>query len=85
MKEHTTQKDVATPSVHAILQDLHLSISWGDLARRYFTQSAPWLYQRLHGIDNNGQPIAFTDEEKELLRGALYDLSERIRHAAAKL
>lgn len=38
-----------------------------------------WLYNKLNGIDDNG---GFTEKEKELLRGALFDLSERIRRAA---
>lgn len=64
------------------LYDLLISISWGDLSRRYFGKSGTWLYNRLDGKDSNNQPVTFTEEEKEQLRGALYDLSIRIRKAA---
>ena len=64
------------------LYDLLISISWSDLSRRYFGKSSTWLYNRLNGVDRNNQPVTFTEEEKEQLKGALYDLSIRIRKAA---
>lgn len=79
------KRDLTAPSARAILQDINVSISWGDIARRYFTKSAPWFYQRLNGIDGNGNPTAFTLEEKEQLRNALLNLADRIRNSAALL
>ncbi len=64
------------------LYDLLISISWSDLSRRYFGKSGTWLYNRLNGVDRNNQPVTFTEEEKGQLKGALYDLSIRIRKAA---
>lgn len=66
----------------AQLSDLLISISWADLAKRYFGRSGSWLYHKLDGIDGNKKPTSFADEERERLRGALVDLSERIRRAA---
>ena len=66
----------------AQLSDLLISISWADLANLYFNRSSSWLYHKLDGIDGNKKPTAFTDEEREQLRGALIDLSDRIRRAA---
>jgi len=40
------------------------------------------LYHKLDGIDGNGGVGGFTDKEKEQLRGALVDLSDRLRRAA---
>lgn len=71
-----------TTTVKQQLYDLLISISWSDLSRRYFGRTGTWLYNRLDGIDRNNQPVTFTEEEKEQLRGALYDLSIRIRKAA---
>ncbi len=64
------------------LEDLRLAISWRDIANRYFSKSASWLYHKLDGIDSKG---GFTEEEAEQLKRALYDLSDRIRAAADKI
>ena len=42
-------------------------------------------HQRPNEVDGHGNPCEFTPEEKEQLRGALIDLSERIRRAAEKI
>lgn len=67
------------------LADLLVAISWADLSRTYFNKSNSWLYHKMNGIDGNGKPTHFTDEEKEILKGALYDLSVRIRKAAESI
>lgn len=77
-----TLKETQTGTVKAQLQDLLISISWSDLARRYFDKSGSWLYHKLDGIDGNKKPIDFTESEKFQLKGALVDLADRIRHAA---
>lgn len=58
------------------MQDILLCVSWREIANTYFDRPASWLYNKLNAIDDNG---GFTEKEKELLRGALFDLSERIR------
>ncbi|MGM9694485.1 MAG: DUF5053 domain-containing protein [Alloprevotella sp.] len=65
-----------------VLGDIMVAVNWGDIAHRYFGRSASWFYQKRNGHDVNGHPASFTPEEKEQLRGALCDLSERIRRAA---
>jgi len=64
------------------LEDLLISISWRDLANRYFEKSGSWLYHKLDGVDGNKKPTEFTEEEKYQLKGALIDLADRIRRAA---
>lgn len=76
------QEKQPTNTVKNQLYDLLISISWGDLSRRYFGQSGAWLYNKLDGKDRDNNPTPFTEEEKEQLRGALYDLAFRIRKAA---
>lgn len=66
----------------AQMQDLLISISWSDLAKRYFGKSGSWLYHKLDGIDGNRKPIEFSEAEKDILKGALVDLSDRIRRVA---
>lgn len=73
-------KDTCT--MRSKMQDLLVAISWADLSRNYFGKSSSWLYHKLDGRDGNGKPTAFTPEETMILKGALTDLSERIRRAA---
>lgn len=80
--EKSTAKQIKDSTVKQRLQDILLSVSWRDIANTYFDRSASWLYHKLDGIDGNGGVGGFTDKEKEQLRGALIDLSERIRRAA---
>ncbi|MBQ8097224.1 MAG: DUF5053 domain-containing protein [Prevotella sp.] len=68
--------------VRTALRDIDLNISWGHIARDYFQKSVSWFYQRLNEVDGHGNPCEFSPEEKEQLRGALIDLSDRIRRAA---
>ena len=35
------------------LSDILLSITWRDIARRYFGKSSSWLYHKMDGIDGN--------------------------------
>ena len=72
-------------TMKSTLKDILISISWADLSKRYFGKSNSWLYHKLDGIDGNKKPIEFTEEEKFQLKGALVDLSNRIRAAAEQI
>lgn len=67
------------------MRDLLTAISWAELSRTYFGKSNSWLYHKMNGIDGNGKPTDFTEEELITLKGALVDLSNRIRKAADTL
>lgn len=64
------------------MQDILVAISWREVARTYFGKSASWLYHKMDGIDGNGGRGGFTQEEALQLKGALVDLSDRIRRCA---
>ena len=72
-------------TVSTKLQDIRLDITWSKIARQYFNKSASWLYNKMNGIDGNGGVGDFTYSEKQQLKNALYDFSERVRNAADKL
>ena len=78
MKHLMASKEVQAGTVKADLQDILLAISWSDLSKTYFGKSNSWLYHKLDGVDG----LEFSDEEKQTLKGALVDLSNRIRKAA---
>lgn len=65
--------------------ELLLDINVGSLARKYFNKSGSWLYHKLDGKDGNGKETDFSPEELELLKGAFYDLADRLRKAADNL
>ena len=68
--------------VKSKLSDVLMIISWREIASQYFGKSASWLYHKLDGRDGNGKPTSFTPEETQQLKGALADLSDRIRRVA---
>lgn len=64
------------------MADIYLAVSWREIARTYFDKSVPWFQHKMYGIDENGGKGGFSPEEAGQLRGALIDLSNRIRRAA---
>ena len=72
-------------SVKQTLSDILLDISMSKISTKYFEKSRSWLYHKLDGIDGNGKPTDFSIEEKEQLRNALKDLSNRISTCAENL
>ncbi|MDD6832475.1 MAG: DUF5053 domain-containing protein [bacterium] len=76
-------RDMATMKTK--LNDILLSITWRDIAHRYFGKSSSWLYHKMDGIDGNGGKGEFSPAEAKQLQMALYDLSDRIRAAADRI
>lgn len=69
-------------STRAQLQEISLDITWSKIAKKYFGKSSSWIYNKINEIDGNGGKGGFTQEEKQQLKDALYDLSERIKRTA---
>ncbi|MBD5279086.1 MAG: DUF5053 domain-containing protein [Bacteroides sp.] len=79
-------KDTILNDAKARLQDILVSISWREIARRYFGKSSSWLYHKLDGIKSDGTlGGGFSESERTQLKEALIDLSDRIKEAAHKL
>jgi len=78
----TMTKQMVDTEVKRKMSDIILAVSIRELARTYFDKSPSWLYHKLDGIDGNGGEGGFTEEEKQQLKGALVDLSARIRRTA---
>lgn len=72
-------------SVSKALEDIVLSVKWAHISMDYFGKSRSWFSQKLNGYDGNRKENDFSDEERETLKNALFDLSERIRRTAQKL
>lgn len=77
-----TLKETQQGTMKKKLEDILISISWRDLATRYFKKSGSWLYHKLDGVDGNKKPTEFSEEERYQLKGALSDLADRIRRVA---
>ena len=68
------------------LRDIRLSISWGDLANRYFKKRSTYLHHKFTVRPLDGESTrGFSPQDTEQLRRALFDLSERIRRTAESL
>ena len=67
------------------LKDVLMVVSWRELSNQYFHKSSSWFYHKMDGIDGNGGKGGFTETEALQLRGALIDLSERLRRAADEI
>lgn len=67
------------------LSAIYMKITWREIALDYFGKSPSWLYHKLDGIDGNGGKGGFTQEELFTLKGALLDLSNKIKKAAEEL
>lgn len=80
--ETVIQAKTFIPDVKSKMSDILVAISWREIARTYFGKSSSWLYHKLDGIDGNGGAGGFTADEAQQLKGALCDLSDRIRRAA---
>ena len=80
--EYAIHQTIEQQTMRQKLYDLLVAISWADLSRTYFGKSSSWLYHKMDGRDGNGKPTTFTAEEQEQLKGALIDLSNRIRKVA---
>lgn len=55
----------------------------GSISEDYFGKSPAWLSRKINGKGfNSGTTTEFTPEEKELFRGALLDIAEKLRTTA---
>lgn len=75
---------VATGNVRKALSDVYEDINWAYLAKNYFGKSRSWLYHKFSGM-NNGKPDDFSDIDREKLKGALYDIADRLKKTADTL
>lgn len=68
-----------------ILSDILLAVKWSHISTHYFGKSRSWFSQRLNGYDGNHTENQFNEEDKEVLKQSLFDLSDRIRKCAESL
>lgn len=64
------------------LNDIITDVSWSKVSKKYFDKSSSWIYHKIDGVGSNGGDGGFTPEELEQFKGALVDLSDRIRKVA---
>lgn len=80
--ETVMERSVMITDMKKKMADIMMSVSWRDFANTYFHKSSSWFYHKMDGIDGNGGKGGFNEVEAEQMRGALIDLSNRIRRAA---
>lgn len=84
MEKFETDVIVEKGNVRKVLSDVYEDINWAYLAKNYFGKSRSWLYHKFSGM-NNGKPDDFSDVDRERLKGALYDIADRLRRTADTL
>lgn len=84
-REPVTSSPAVVTDMKRKVQDILMAVSWRDFANTYFQKSSSWFYHKMDGIDGNGGAGGFNQQEAEQMRGALIDLSNRIRHAAENI
>ena len=79
------KKEDLTTDMKTRCDDILMAVSWKDFANRYFKKSSSWFYHKMNGIDGNNGVGGFSPAEKEEMRRALMDLSDRIRQCAERI
>ena len=79
------QKQEKITDMKKRMREIYLAVSWREVSRTYFDKSVSWFQQKMYGIDGNGGVGGFTEDEKNMLRGALCEVSNRIRAAADRI
>ena len=79
------KEEVKVPTIREQVWDIIVEVSWGQISEQYFGKSRSWLSKKINGKGFNGGVGDFTEEEKEQLKDALFDLSERIRKVAYQI
>lgn len=79
------KEEVKVPTIREQVWDIIVEVSWGQISEQYFGKSRSWLSKKMNGKGFNGGEGDFTEEEKEQLKGALFDLFERIRKVAYQI
>jgi len=83
--EFLSQNPVIISDMKTKVDDILVSISWREIARKYFGKSSSWLYHKMNGIDGNGGVGGFSPEEAVKMRDALRHLADRINACADKI
>ncbi len=71
--------------VKSKLQDILAEVSYGQICMQYFHKTPSWLYNKINRNTVNGKVAEFSEEELMQFKGALVDLSDRIRRVADTL
>lgn len=67
------------------LEDIADMASMSYIAKKYFSKSRSWLYQRLNGNMVHGKPATFTPEERQTLAKALDDMSKKFKEKSLSI
>ena len=85
METTVLEKAAVVSDMKKRIGDILMLVSWREFSNTYFSKSSSWFYHKMDGIDGNGGVGGFTPGEVEQMRGALIDLSNRIRSAAENI
>ena len=67
------------------VQNVSPFISLSEISKTYFGKSRGWLSQRLHENKVRGRRVSLKPEEINILKSALLDISDKLKHTAMQL
>lgn len=71
-------------TVKQALEEVYEQINWAYLAKNYFGKTRSWIYHKFSGM-NNGKPDDFNEQDRQTLKAALLDISQKLINVAEKL
>lgn len=71
-------------TVKQALDEVYEQINWAYLAKNYFGKTRSWIYHKFSGM-NNGKPDDFNEQDRQTLKAALLDISQKLTNVAEKL
>lgn len=71
-------------TVKQALEEVYEQINWAYLAKNYFGKTRSWIYHKFSGM-NNGKPDDFNEQDRQTLKAALLDISQKLTNVAEKL
>ena len=85
-KKKVVPKEIKFSELGMKVQDILVVMPWLEIANNYMHKHTSWLFAKIEGRTKDGSPVdPMTEEEIEQFRGALYDVSARIRRVADSL
>ena len=85
-KKKYFQKESKFSELGTKVQDILIAVSWREIANKYMHRHSSWLYSKIEGRTLDGIPVdPMKEQELELFKGALFDLSSRIRRVAESI
>ena len=85
-KKKFVPREIKFSEIGMKVQNILVVILWLEVANKYMHKHTSWLFAKIEGRTQDGTLVdPMTEDELEQFKGALYDVSARIRRVADSL